>query len=244
MVSGEHLEVVQDYAPILHFHPDEGDFCCYPSDAEVIFKNFSNNWDRFEVDMTPKTLDADTPCYYEVWNDERMLQIRYWFWYNYNRFPGAKFGKGNHLGDWEHIEVRIYRDQQQQSESTIWLHSNHLIAFLNSLPSHLTLSGFEAEPLILSDNQIHTWVALGSHAHYPTPNTKPRCFARIFCDKIAPDGEVWNTKQNLVSLQDTVFSEFTGRWGDEKAPRSPTNAYNNRWRNAPNLQPIVIRTSS
>ncbi|MHA1910048.1 MAG: hypothetical protein ACW98Y_22340, partial [Candidatus Thorarchaeota archaeon] len=180
---------------------------------------------------------------YEIWDDKSVLQIRYWLWYNYNRFPGAKFGKGNHLGDWEHLEVRIYTEPQYRG-STIWLHSNHLTAYLTSSQNNRTLPGFEPEPLILSDNQIHSWVALGSHAHYPTPDTKPRCFAKIFCDKIASNGKVWDTKQNLVSLQETVFSEFTGRWGDDKSPRSPLNEYNNRWRNAPNSYPIIIRKSS
>ena len=102
------IELVRAFAPILHFHPEESEHCCFPSDAEKIYDLYHKNWDRFEVTKIPKTLDESTPCYYEIWTDQKMIQIRYWFWYNYNDFPGTYFGIGDHLGDWEHVEVRLY----------------------------------------------------------------------------------------------------------------------------------------
>lgn len=230
------MEVVRDYAPILHFHPNEGSHCCYPSDAEEIYERYSMDWSLFEEDRTPSCLLASTPCYYELWNEKQMLQIRYWFWYRFNSFP-APGKRGDHLGDWEHIEVRLYNEPVDESIA-IWLLSNHLTARLVSRPQGVILEGFVSETAILTGNHVHSWVALGSHAHYPSPSSRPQCYAKFFCDKIADAGERWKTWTNLIPLSETNFAEYTGRWGDSRAPRSPTSEYNNRWRNAPNLAPL------
>ncbi len=101
-----------------------------------------------------------------------------------------------------------------------------------------TIEGFERETPTLNDSRINVWVALGSHANYPSPQSKPRCFARVFCDKIADGGTIWETRTSLKHLEITNFATYKGRWGDKNAPRGPANEYNNRWRNAPNLEPI------
>ncbi|MBD3407770.1 MAG: hypothetical protein GF411_16750, partial [Candidatus Lokiarchaeota archaeon] len=142
------FSLVREYAPILLFHPREGEYCCYPSDAEETYQTFSDDWDQFEKDLSPKKLNPKTPCYFELWKNSTLTQIRYWFWYRYNRFPRAPLGLGEHLGDWEHVEVRIYSEQ----DVVIWLMSNHLSARLTSIPEQYTLAEFEYEPGIFSAN--------------------------------------------------------------------------------------------
>ncbi len=235
----EDIDTVREFAPILHFHPKEGEFCCFPSDAEEIYEWFSSDWSQFTEDLSPSVINENAPCYYEIWRDDRMIQLRYWFWYRFNRFPGAPFRLGDHLGDWEHIEVRIYHNLNE--DVVIWLYSNHLTARLASRPLGYTIDGFTPERLITNENHVHAWVALGSHAHYPLPDSRPYCYARVLCDRIAEGGKTWNTWNNLKALKDTNFASFTGRWGDKKAPRSPTNKYNNRWRNAPDIEPFIIK---
>lgn len=224
-------QLAREYAPVLHFHPEEGIYCCFPSDAEVIYERYHKDWTLFGEDKTPKHLDTSTPCYFETWANDNLVQIRYWIWYKYNDFPRGYFGIGKHLGDWEHIEVRLIRGL-----GPIWLLSNHLSARASTHDG--TFPGFITEQPILEENHIHSWVALGSHAHYSSPTSRPRCYARVFCDKIAEDGPVWYTEQVLKPLADTNFNTFEGRWGNEKSPRSPLSEYNNRWRNAPNLRPV------
>jgi hypothetical protein len=224
-------QLVIEYAPILHFHPDEGEYCCFPSDAEKIYERFQGDWVLFKEDKNPKSLDPSAPCYFETWEDDDLIQIRYWFWYNYNDFPGGLLGIGKHLGDWEHVEIRLFRDLK-----SIWLLSNHLEARIST--NHRIRTGHHIEKPTLENNHIHVWVALGSHANYASPNSKSRCYARILCDKIMDGGAIWQTEQNLKPLTETNFRSFEGRWGDEKAPRSPLNVYNNRWRNAHDIQPI------
>jgi hypothetical protein len=237
MPINELRKSVEEYAPVLHFHPAEGRFCCFPSDAEQIYEQYHRDWSRFQEMRSPKKIDSNTPCYYEVWSDSEMTQIRYWFWYNYNRFPRAILRKGNHLGDWEHVELRIY-DNMQVGRIAVWLLSNHLAARLVSQPRIYTLPNFDTEVSHLQTTHLHVWVALGSHANYPAPDSEPYCHRRIFCDELAPDGEEWYTGNNLIPLEKTNFYSFTGRWGDSKAPRSPTNDYNDRWRNAPHTLPV------
>lgn len=227
-------EIVRDFAPILRFHPEEGEYCCFPSDAEEIYSRHKDDWDSFEKQLTPSILDERTPCYYEIWTEDTMTQIRYWVWFNYNRFPRAPLKLGEHLGDWEHIEVRIY-----SAKEVIWLLSNHLQSRLVSIPNGLTLPKFKAADPIIDDMHIHAWVALGSHALYPSYDSRPYCIAGILCDKISEKGEIWRTTQGLIDLTKTNFYKFQGRWGDKYAPRSPTNDYNNRWRNASDTSPIL-----
>ena len=151
-----------------------------------------------------------------------MTQIRYWFWYNYNDFPGTHFGLGDHLGDWEHVEVRLYKGTLVQD--ALWLVSNHASARVASETK--TIPGFDIEVPILEGTHLHVWVALGSHANYPSPESKPRCYAKIFCDRIHDKGEIWVTEKVLKKLDETNFRNFAGRWGDDKAPRSPRNELN------------------
>lgn len=234
------LDLVKAYAPILHFHPEESTHCCFPADAEKIFETHQKDWSNFQITKAPKKLDTSIPCYYEIWTSKPMTQIRYWFWYNYNDFPGTHFGLGDHLGDWEHVEVRLYEGSGVQN--AIWLVSNHASARMTSLT--MTLPDFELEPPTLDDAHLHVWVALGSHANYPSPDSTPRCYAKIFCDKIRDEGDVWHTENVLKKIDETNFRDFVGRWGDEKAPRSPRNSYNNRWRNAPDVTPIQVSSDS
>lgn len=222
-------ELIKEFAPILHFHPEEGKCCCYPSNAEDIYGQYNDDWSSFQETRLPRQLDPATPCYVESWLNRHLTQIRYWFWYNYNDFPGSPISIGKHIGDWEHVEVRLY-----EGEDPLWLLSNHLESRLAS--QKLVLPNFNREEPILTERHIHVWVALGSHANYVSPSSSPRCYARVFCDKIAENGEVWYTENGLKPISETNFKSFEGRWGDEKAPRSPLNPYNNRWRNAPDLR--------
>ena len=227
-------KLAKRFSPILHFHPEEGDFCCFPSDAEETYAKYHLRWDSFVEDRTPKELVASTPCYYEFWDEGDFYQIRYWFWYRQNDFPGAPLNIGNHLGDWENVEVRLYGSIELSH--AIWFFSNHHEARLASMTR--TLEGFDRNNPILDDTHINVWVALGTHANYPTPHSKPRCYARIFCDKIIDGGPIWNTGSSLKYMDETNFSTYKGHWGDKKAPRGPANEHNHRWRNAPNLEPI------
>ncbi len=222
------------YAPIVHFHPREGEYCCYPSDAEEIYEMFHQDWNLFVEDRRPKQLLASPPCYYEYWEDENLIQIRYWFWYRFNDFPGAPFSIGKHVGDWENVEVRFFGSTEL--DDAIWLLSNHYEARLAS--QSRTLPGFLPEDAILNQEQINVWSALGTHANYPSPLSSPRCYFQIICDKIDDGGLIWNTQENLVLLKETNFKSFKGRWGNKKAPRGPANEYNNRWRNAPDTIPV------
>jgi len=224
-------QLVRGFAPVLHFHPKEGEHCCFPSDAEEVLKRYHMDWTLFGEGKAPKTLDRSAPRYFGSWTDDNLTQIRYWIWYNYNDFPTGPLGIGKHLGDWEHIEVRLF-----QGLDPVCLLSNHDSARIAA--SSGTFPGFATEAAMLEDTHLHAWVALGSHAHYPSPTSQPRCYARLFCDKIADNGATWHTEQNLKSLADTNFNAFKGRWGDQRSPWSPLNEHNNRWRNTPDLRPV------
>ena len=225
------------FAPILHFHPKEGRYCCFPSDAEAVYETYADDWTRFKGDRVPKTLDPKTPCYYEFWKEPNMIQIKFWFWYNYNRFPRAPLGRGEHIGDWEHVEVRHYM-VNSETPGTIYLLSNHLEAELVSHPGSYTLPGFIPQQGNLANHHVHVWVALGSHANYSAPSGKRRTFHRLWRDRIKDGGPVWYTEGALKLLDETNFASFEGRWGDDRSPRSPKNPYNNRSRNAPLVGPI------
>ncbi len=237
--DGDLEDFVKLFAPILHFHPKEGRYCCFPSDAEAVYEQYAADWTRFKGEMLPKELDPMTPCYYEVWESRHMIQMRFWFWYNYNRFPRSIMGKGNHIGDWEHVEVRHYL-LDSDTPGTIWLLSNHLEAELVSHPEFITIPGFTPKPSSLTDNHVHVWVALGSHANYASSSGEKRSFRWLWRDMTEKGGKVWHTKDSLKLLDSANFAHYEGRWGNEKSPRGPRNAYNNRTRNAPLAGPVRL----
>jgi hypothetical protein len=73
------------------------------------------------MQLAPPSLGLKVPAY-AFWHqvDDRTVDLLYFFYYPYNRgknILGTVFG--NHVGDWEHVTVRLYRQQDTQGRWTL-----------------------------------------------------------------------------------------------------------------------------
>lgn len=279
------IALIQQHAPFLSFHPEEGNQCCYPSDAETSYTLIQKQ--SFYEIREPKILNPQAPCYFDVdekWIEEdaqhswrvKEIRIRYWFWYTFNDFPQGPDPCGSHEGDWESVEV-IVREKigyaktnlqgntpaptdnqepeehskretkdnttptsQSQDHTTPTgesILSSHVHIYL--LSNHTTCLYICPEQAQLINGRIKVWVANGSHAHYPSPDSEPYC-EEIgpfrFCDEIADGGAVWDTSQHLVDIRKTTFSQFTGLWGNHDYQ---ANFLFTTWTFSPPTSPII-----
>jgi hypothetical protein len=216
--------IVRQHAPILHFHPREGRQCCFPGDAEVAYKLIRAG--RFREIRQPKSLDANVPCYFQYSYNLRqpgvgptVSRIKYWFWYTFNDFPEGPDPYGHHEGDWESLEVILL-----DGKPHCYLLSNHH----TRLPIWPVQGHFR-------NGRIQLWVANGSHALYPDPNSTVFKYSILwhrFQDQIIGGGPVWDTRSHLVDMASTTFGKerYTGVWGNHvyiafnyvgTPPRSP-----------------------
>lgn len=204
-------QLAQKHAPIVHFHPEEGSFCCFPSDAEPAYEMVKAGWQAYP--KTPKVLER-FPCYHRVSLDtpKGITRIQYWLWYNYDNFPAPLNIPriGDHFGDWEHFEVVLQND----------------VPFCYFLSNHTGALRFHPEGLNLStDGRAHIWVAKGSHAHYESPAPHHKWPF----DEIADGGQVADTQIFLIDILGTTFfkDNFTGDWafgaGTFSPPKRPVD---------------------
>ena len=212
----EVLALARQHAPFLVFHPEEGKFCCYPSDAVEAYTLWVSKGSDIpeNLQQMPKTLDQNAPCYFQYWEGKcqtpqgkKLLQrIKYWFWYRFNRVPNSG-GIGNHLGDWEHAEVIL----------------------LDKKPAVYILSCHELRRYIppefaqLSNDRIKVWPGKGTHANYEShkpakPYKKVILEAFTWQDVLADGGEIWDTSKNLVAINKTPFANYRGHWWDPDSP--------------------------
>jgi hypothetical protein len=220
-VQAEVPELVKMHAPILHFHPNESDQCCFPSDAEVAYLRLGPDGSLDEL-REPKTLLPNTPCFYQLdFNADsfnslgKVTRIKYWFWYNYNDFPNdlCPDDPGSHAGDWESVEVILVNEQ----------------IYIYVLSNHSGSIWVSPQDAYLDNGHINIWVGNGSHANYPSWDYDTYCVIETFgicCDDISEGGSIWWTQYNLKAVDTTNFAGYEGKWG---VPVSPVaRQYENR----------------
>jgi hypothetical protein len=207
------INTVAKFAPQLHFHPSEGNQCCYPSSAEIAYP-------RAKIGQTgehriPKNLEHYAPCYYEAFGSEDAFRIKYWFWYNYNDFPQGPDHliffdlPGSHPGDWEYIQIFFLNGTPYQ-----YNFSNHKGARMK-----------KPHEVSVVNNLLQVWVGNGSHANYESPNPTNIASYYGFSDEVKDGGSVWYTGNNLVFVLNTNFGidNYLGDWGDGEKIFGPLN---------------------
>ena len=106
--------------------------------------------------------DAGT-CYGRVVEQARWIFLQYWFFYVDNPYVLAP---GRHDGDWEMIQLGLSRKGDDFEAARI------------TFAQHGQGHSLELKP----GKRPEVYVAIGSHAAYPSPNTKPRFPVADECD--------------------------------------------------------------
>jgi hypothetical protein len=135
-----------------------------------------------------------------------LYDITYWFFYPYN--PDVCFTLGEHEADWEHVTVRVELD----GDGVPRLHS---MAFA----AHGDPDWFGPDDIAYNaSGRPVVYVALGSHASYPTRGKQHR-------NNVCDDHTGWTGESYVFDSAARVtrtgerghptrpFFEFSGRWG-------------------------------
>jgi hypothetical protein len=204
------ISIVQKFAPILNFHPNEGLQCCYPSSAEEAYPRAKSG--KTGKVKAPKTFDDNAPCYFEALYTENGFRIKYWFWYNYNDYPTGPNLWGCHPGDWEYLEIYFENEQP----------------YLYHFSNHKGVRARGVSDVTIVDNHVEVWVGSGSHANYESAMPLRKSSVLGFSDKVATGGAIWNTANNLTDIRNTNFCQenYVGDWGDGKKIFGPLNRMN------------------
>ncbi len=194
-------------APFFHFHPEEGEHCCFPSSAETAYARIIGN--RWGEDRSPRQLLSGTPCYVERTDETVAIpeRVRFWLWYNFNAFPGAPFGIGEHLGDWESIVVYL-----RAGKPVVWALSNHTTARVLEPRYAFTVS-----------DRVRVWVAKGSHAHYEASAPASPGPPGPLKDRVRDGGPTLDAAPTLLDVSQTSFgrAHFSGDWGGDRGIYGP-----------------------
>jgi hypothetical protein len=215
-VDDPRLAALVTYAPRVWLHPDEAYF---PSTVEFAFQHTtrfvgtdSNYWIRSTeaLDSASDTLPffagdlAGAPVYaYYADKGGGVVDLVYFFWYPYNR------GKevvdtiwGNHVGDWEHITVRLLRDPNDElAPDQVYLSAH---SFGGAYP-WAELEKIEAtHPVVYSAWGSHgVWKDPGDHVYMTIGEEVLDVCVTLVCADLTDEtaaGIAWDTWTRLVGF--------------------------------------------
>jgi hypothetical protein len=159
--------------------------------------------------------NASVPVYVHVHPSPSLngsVVVQYWFFYPFNGPLDDMLSAGAHEGDWEHISVVL--DESRQKVTAVYMAAH----------SH-EASWLTADQVQLDDGQhVHTFVALHSHALYPTSGVKKRISDSVLLsflhDRCNDQGVQWRPTQ-LVNMGEELlplvpWGYYNGYWGSKK----------------------------
>lgn len=138
--------------------------------------------------------------------------VQYWFFYPFNGPLDDMLSAGAHEGDWEHISLLLDESRQKVMEVYMAAHSHEA-------------SWLSADQVLLDEDQhVHTFVALNSHALYPTSGVKKRISNSVLFsflhDHCSDAGVQWRPDQ-FVNMGERAsplvpWAYFNGFWGSKQ----------------------------
>ncbi|MBK8266416.1 MAG: Vps62-related protein [Nannocystis sp.] len=220
------LEALITYAPRVWLHSEEQYF---PSSVEFAFAEMTRSlggdgrfWIRSKAGLgSPSdTLPffagelATAPVYaFYADKGEGVIDLVYFFWYPYNRGKSAVDTIwGNHVGDWEHITVRLLRgDDESLSPAQVYLSAHSF----GGAYDWLDVERYdETHPVVYSAWGSHgLWRDPGDHVYMTIGEEILGVCATLVCIDLVDRtdaGIAWDTWQRLVGFD---YGEQTGLGG-------------------------------
>jgi hypothetical protein len=206
----------------LEAHPTFAILGRYAADnqADVLFLDDGGN-DTTRAGILPGTAGWPPPCYAHVapvLDQPGVLEFQYWFFYTFNGdianfVPGSW---GEHVGDWEHIILRV-EDMQTITQVFYSAHSGQewqdgqKLSFVPGTQHPIVYAARHSHA-----NYIDNGVA-GFHMHIP-----------VVGNDMTKMGTAWDTWHRVIRVEwsavPTVNQQdwirYTGRWG-----QTPHNSY-------------------
>lgn len=209
-------EALLTYAPRVWLHSDEAYF---PSSVEFAFANMTrfvggdgNYWIRSTegLESPSDTLpffagDLDGAPVYAFYADKGgdVVDLVYFFWYPYNRGKSVVDTIwGNHVGDWEHITVRLQRGQDQSLTPVQAYLSAHSFG---GVYEWAEIERFEeTHPVVYSAWGSHgVWKDPGDHVYMTIGEEVWGVCVSIVCTDLVDEtnaGIAWDTWERLAGF--------------------------------------------
>jgi hypothetical protein len=216
-VQDPRYDALVQYAPRVWLHPDEEYF---PSSVEFAFPSMTrfvgpdgNYWVRSTVDLDSPSDDSlpfflgdldNAPVYaYYADKGNDIVDLVYFFYYPYNR------GKdvvdtiwGNHVGDWEHITVRLMRAPDMTlSPLQVYLSAHSF----GGAYDWADVERFEeTHPVVYSARGSHgVWSTPGDHVYMSIGEELLGVCVTIVCTDLTDltgTGTAWDTWENVAGF--------------------------------------------
>lgn len=144
------------------------------------------------------------------------IVLQYWFFYAMNNW-GEQGGFNDHEGDWE--SVFVFLDKKTEDPKYVAF-SAHLNDGNNEWYNYMQYDSvrrmWNDSDLIISDHQVNSYVALGSHANYPEPGTyEILTLLGKKKDSAKGSGKKISFETNLSLVESQFVHSFKGRWGTQ-----------------------------
>lgn len=229
-LNEEKREILVKYAPRVYLHEDEKYYPSsvswafdrmdrvYITDAhEQEEGKYNNKWHLVpkedleegghqELDLYQGQKKLDEVPVYAFWvpHDNNEVDLVYYFWSPYNHVkkysPNFLYSQGNHIGDWEHISIRmvnnepveVYAPYHEWGENRLW----------NKVEKQ---DG--THPIIYSAKGSHgSWFEAGDHVYREVAS-----FLQVNLVDECSEGEPWDTWNNVEAFY----------WDKEEGKRRP-----------------------
>lgn len=215
-VDDPRLATLITYAPRVWMHPDEQYF---PSTVELAFADMTRflgpdgNWWVRSTEPLASASDtlpffagdlAGAPVYaYYAAKAGGVVDLVYFFWYPYNR--GKEVVNtiwGNHVGDWEHITVRLTLDQNDQlTPQQVYLSAH---SFGGAYDWSQIQRHEDTHPIVYSARGSHgVWSEPGDHVYMTIGEEVFGVCVTIVCADLTDEtaaGIAWDTWTNVAGF--------------------------------------------
>ncbi len=155
--------------------------------------------------------------YQDSFGREREFTVlQYWYFYAMNDWK-EKGGFNDHEGDWESVFVFLDEDDEPKYVAFSAHHNDGDDSLNPSQYGSVRREWFDVE---VDDNQVHSYVALGSHANYPKEGVYLAGLS-LKEDVTASEGEEIQEEDFSKKIEmSSSFSWFAyeGKWGSDQIP--------------------------
>ncbi|MDP2683728.1 MAG: right-handed parallel beta-helix repeat-containing protein [bacterium] len=155
----------------------------------------------------------------EEGNTHEFIVLQYWYFYAFNNWK-YHGGLNNHEGDWEVVMVFLDKNTEEPEYVAYSAHHNKSNISISGLSYDSVRRSWDSNEINKQDDNVISFVALGSHANYPNngENGLHNVFY-IYDDLTSIDGEKYliDNWQERYILDSNNLSEwlinYEGKWG-------------------------------
>lgn len=153
--------------------------------------------------------------------------IQYWFFYSYNDIKSTGgisliHKCGNHQADWEHISVKVnnslFKNAKNDSDYLKAVEGFYFSQHNKGQHDERKFRKIGDKGLNIEGTHVKAYPARGTHATYFEPHVDKgylltNLLGMKLYDKADGKGTIFKTQGHFVSLENSIWSKYGGKWG-------------------------------